>query len=171
MPTRSAYQRAELFAAEATELETSDARPAEFAASPGDWEARVRRNAEPGDDDERERQQPDEQPVGERSRDDPAADLAVAFDHLEHGVDRSVAPPLGLGALRELLRACHQRRLPCAEPRQTSGGCLLGVGRMQHLGELVRVAIRGGWQIDGIVDWPCSIVFRHAGHPSLRASP
>ena len=38
MPTRRAYQRAELFAAEATELETSDARPAEFAASPGDWE-------------------------------------------------------------------------------------------------------------------------------------
>ncbi len=39
MPIRSAYQRAELSAALATEDETSPARPIDFAALWGDWDA------------------------------------------------------------------------------------------------------------------------------------
>ena len=39
MPIRTAYQRAELFAAPATEFETSPASPADFAAPSGDRDA------------------------------------------------------------------------------------------------------------------------------------
>ena len=62
--------------------------------------------------DERERQQPDEEAVCERAGDDPAADLAVAVDHLERRIDGLVQPALGLGALGEPLRRASAEGSP-----------------------------------------------------------
>ena len=115
---RSAYQRPDPDAAVATELETQSRQPCRVGDLLGRFRRRVGGDAQACHRNERQRQEPDEQAIREGAGDDPAADLLVAVDHLERGVDRGVAAALDLGSLLEAagprLQRCDARRDPPA---------------------------------------------------------
>ena len=132
IPIMSAYQRLELFAAPAIELETKPSKPSVSAASSGVSEAASDASPEPGDADEGEGQQPDEEPVRKRAGDDPAADFAVTLDRLERHVDRIVSLAFDARALRAPSRPPGSWQPPATWPDRTVLALL--VSRPEQIG-------------------------------------